>query len=188
MFLERLKDFTKHIEECRYTTESGTIDHKAALQEAVKLLHMTRDRGGIVYVVGNGGSAGIASHFHTDLLKGLEIPSQTLYDSNLITCLGNDYGYEHIFSSPLKLMMTPRDMLVAISSSGKSPNILNAAQVAKEKGANVLTLSGFQADNPLRKLGHLNCYLGCTEYGLVEIGHSFLLHTITDYLHQCKIK
>ena len=188
MFLERLKDFNKHIEECHYTTPNGSLDHKEALQHSVDLLHQTRDNGGIVYVVGNGGSAGIASHFHTDLLKGLEIPSQTLYDANLVTCLGNDYGYEHIFSSPLKLMIKPQDMLVAISSSGKSLNIINAANTAKEKGAKVLTMSGFDPKNPLRSLGDLNCYLSSFEYGLVEMGHFFLLHTITDYIHQCRKK
>lgn len=188
MFLERLKDFNKHIEGCDYTTNTGAIDHKTALSEAVDLLHKTRDRGGIVYVVGNGGSAGIASHFHTDLLKGLQIPSQTLYDPNLVTCLSNDYGYEHVFSSPLNLMITPRDMLVAISSSGKSVNIINAATIAKDKGAFVFTLSGFQKDNPLRTLGHLNCYLNCFEYGLVEMGHFFLLHTIIDHIQQSRCK
>lgn len=190
MFLERLQDLNGHIQGCHYTTPEGAIDHRVALNKAVDLLHQTRDRGGIVYVVGNGGSAGIASHFHTDLVKALQIPSQTLYDPNLVTCLSNDYGYEHVFSSTLKLMLTARDMLVAISSSGQSANILNAVHIAKEKGASIFTLSGFKNDNPLRSMGHLNCYLNCSEYGLVEMGHFFLLHTIIDYIqkNRCNTK
>lgn len=134
-------------------------------------------------MIGNGGSAGIASHFHTDLVKTLKIPAQTLYDANLMTCLGNDYGYEHIFSSSLQLVMRPQDLLVAISSSGKSPNILNAAKTAREKKAGLFTLSGFAEDNPLRQIGDLNYYINIADYGLVETGHFFLLHTIIDCLH-----
>jgi D-sedoheptulose 7-phosphate isomerase len=149
---------------------------------AAVLLLQTRQKRGIVYVIGNGGSAGIASHFVTDLMKTLEIPASTLFDSNLMTCIGNDYGYESVFSHPLNMILRPESLLVAISSSGKSRNILQAVSTARNKGARVMTLSGFSDDNPLRKKGDLNFYLPADEYGLVEMGHFFLLHTIVDHL------
>lgn len=184
MFLERANVLARVIENCIYTAGAANIDHKQALQMASSALLQTRERGGIVYVIGNGGSAGIASHFHTDLMKTLEIPSVSLYDSNLTTCVSNDYGYEHVFSHPLKILLREEDFLVAISSSGKSRNILNGVEAAQAKGARVMTLSGFLPGNPLRKGGNLNFYLDSQEYGLVEMGHFFLLHTMIDYLQQ----
>jgi D-sedoheptulose 7-phosphate isomerase len=135
---------------------------------------------GIVYVIGNGGSAGIASHFANDLLKALHIPSQTLYDSNLMTCLSNDLGYEHVFSFPLEKLLKPNDLLVVISSSGKSPNILNATRVAIQRNVPLITLSGFLASNPLRSQGSLNFWIDRSDYGLVESAHFVILHSLID--------
>ena len=151
-----------------------------ALQRARELLLRTKERQGIVYVVGNGGSAGIASHFCIDLLNTLAIPASTLVDSSVMTCMANDYGYEHVFDIPLRTLLKPADLLVAISSSGQSPNILNAVQTAIEKDSDVITFSGFAENNPLRTLGALNFWLSSRDYGLVEMGHFFLLHTLVD--------
>lgn len=184
MFLERIDLLAQLVQKCHYSAAGKSIDHKQALQMVSSALLQTRERGGVVYVIGNGGSAGIASHFHTDLMKTLEIPSMTLYDSNLNTCISNDLGYEYIFSEPLKTLLREEDLLVAISSSGKSRNILNAVEVARNKGAQVVTLSGFLPDNPLKGEGNLNFYIESKEYGMVEMAHFFLLHTIIDYLQQ----
>lgn len=181
MFSKRLKDLDRTVESAIYTTDEGAISETKALSSVIEMLSSTKERGGVVYVIGNGGSSGIASHFHTDLCKALKVPSQTFYDPNLMTCLANDYGYNQVFSYPLGLMASERDMLVAISSSGRSPNIVEAAKVARSKGTTVFTLSGFANNNPLREIGQLNCYLPATEYGLVEMGHFFVLHTITDF-------
>ncbi|MDR3623834.1 MAG: SIS domain-containing protein [Chlamydiales bacterium] len=180
MFVKRLEELVQLVKECVYTTHEGVIEEESALQLAHSLLHDTEEAKGIVYVIGNGGSAGIASHFCTDLLKALGIPASTLVDSNLLTCIGNDLGYENVFSKPLQTLMHSQDLLVAISSSGKSPNIINAADVAREKGAKVITLSGFANNNPLRTKGDLNFWLKASDYGLVETGHFSLLHTIVD--------
>src|SRR5690606_15470472 len=141
---------------------------KEALKQAHDLIRKTKQNGGIVYVIGNGGSAGIASHFSNDLMKALQIPSQTFYDSNLLTCLANDIGYQNVFSYPLDLMLKPQDLLVAISSSGESPNILNAGEIARSHNAALMTLSGFNASNPLRAMGDLNFWVDRKDYGLVE--------------------
>ncbi|OGN64791.1 MAG: hypothetical protein A2888_00015 [Chlamydiae bacterium RIFCSPLOWO2_01_FULL_28_7] len=142
--------------------------------------HFIENTRGNVYVIGNGGSAGIASHFCNDLIKALKIASNTLVDSNVLTCLANDYGYENCFSEALKVNMKRDDLLVAISSSGNSKNIINAVNVAKNKKVNVISLSGFLQNNLLRSLGTLNFWLDACDYGLVEMGHFFLLHTLVD--------
>lgn len=137
-------------------------------------------------MVGNGGSAAIASHAVIDLLNMGSVRALTLHDTAVITCISNDYGYEHVYEKQIKQLMTSRDILIAISSSGQSKNILNAVKVAKGNRAKVLTLSGFSSENPLRKLGDVNIWLNSTDYGFVEIGHAFVLHNITDRLNLIK--
>jgi D-sedoheptulose 7-phosphate isomerase len=178
--MKRLDDLSALIERCQCTGSQGILELEEALQQARDFLLRTKERQGIVYVVGNGGSAGIASHFCIDLLNTLGIPASTLVDSNVMTCMANDYGYDHVFDIPLRTLLKPTDLLVAISSSGQSLNILNAVQVAVEKESSVITFSGFAEDNPLRKLGNLNFWLPAADYGLVEMGHFFLLHTLVD--------
>ncbi len=184
MFSHRLEELAQSVRECSYTSFDGEISSKQALDRAQQLLFETKRLGGIVYVVGNGGSAGIASHFCNDLMKSRQIPSQTLYDTNLLTCLANDIGYENVFSYSLQRLLKPHDALVAISSSGKSPNILNAVYVARARRTPVMTLSGFDESNPLRTLGALNFWIDRKDYGLVETAHFFLLHTIVDCWNQ----
>ena len=180
-FSNRFQELAEAISSCSYTSLPHSIlPEEAALQACFKLIAETRAQKGIVYVIGNGGSAGIASHFSNDLMKALGIPSQTLYDTNLMTCLSNDLGYENVFSYPLQKLLKPNDLLIAISSSGKSKNILNAAEVALSRKAALVTLSGFLAENPLRRMGQLNFWIDRSDYGLVETAHFFLLHTIID--------
>ncbi len=180
MFHTRFEELADSVRSCSYTSNEGSLTEQQALQKAQNALLQTRKGGGIVYVIGNGGSAGIASHFSNDLMKALQVPSQTFYDSNLLTCLSNDIGYQNVFSYPLEQLLKPHDLLVAISSSGKSPNILNACSVARTRGAPLITLSGFNSSNPLRTLGELNFWINRKDYGLVETAHFFLLHTIID--------
>jgi len=177
MFQSRLEALNRSLDECVVTDSAGALTVDQGLGRTAKLIQSCR---GIVYVIGNGGSAGIASHFSNDLMKALHVPSQTLYDSNVVTCLSNDIGYEHVFSYQLHKLLKPSDLLVAISSSGKSANILNATRVAAEQRVPAITLSGFLPDNPLRTSGALNFWVGKTDYGLVESAHFFLLHTLVD--------
>ncbi|WP_194847350.1 SIS domain-containing protein [Candidatus Neptunochlamydia vexilliferae] len=176
MFEKRFSELSNVIQNCVYSSDT-LLNQNEALDLFHKMLQETK---GTAFVIGNGGSAGIASHFAIDLLNALKVPAQTLYDSNVMTCISNDYGYEEVFSRPLDLLLKKEDLLICISSSGSSQNILNGAAVAKEKGSPVITLSGFEPDNPLRTLGNLNFYLPVMDYGLVEMGHFFLLHTIID--------
>lgn len=177
MFTSRFQELSDALTSSEYTILERAINEEEAFRLARKMISGCR---GIVYVIGNGGSAGIASHFSNDLMKALKIPSQTFYDSNLMTCLANDIGYENVFSYPLEKLLKSEDLLVAISSSGKSPNILKAAEVAQSRGTSLITFSGFSEINPLRRKGQLNFWVDRKDYGLVETVHFFLLHTIID--------
>lgn len=176
MLLERFNALQIAIKQLQVTARTPISIDQGLLDTCRFISNMK----GIVYVIGNGGSAGIASHFANDLLKALSIPAATLVDSNVLTCLANDLGYEHIYAHALKIMMKPEDVLVAISSSGQSENILKAVKVAKNIQAPVITLSGFLEDNPLRGMGNVNFFIDKSDYGLVEMGHFFILHTLID--------
>lgn len=137
-----------------------------------------------LYIVGNGGSAGVAAHAVTDFFNVAKICAMTLHESSLLTCMANDFGYENAVARMLSQLLNPGDIVMVISSSGNSMNMRNAATVANEKGAYVVTLTGFLADNPLRSLGHMNIWLDSDDYGFVEVGHQFILHNIADRFNE----
>jgi D-sedoheptulose 7-phosphate isomerase len=159
-------------------------DKPVAFADAYDLLTMkiraTHNAGNKLMFIGNGGSAGIASHMAIDYSKNGGIRSTAFNDGAALTCLSNDLGYENVFAKQVELHARSGDMLVAISSSGKSPNILKACEEAVKSGCYILSLSGFGADNPLRKCGDLNFYVNSMEYGFVEITHLALIHAILD--------
>jgi D-sedoheptulose 7-phosphate isomerase len=130
--------------------------------------------------VGNGGSAAIASHMAVDYSKNGGIRALAFNDASFLTCLGNDLGYENVFAKQIELHAAAGDLLVAISSSGRSPNIINAVEVARDRDCQIVTLSGFAADNPLRRLGAYNLYVPSPSYGFVEISHLAVCHCILD--------
>lgn len=131
-------------------------------------------------VVGNGGSAAIAIHTLTDYANAGGFKTLDLFSPSLLTCMANDYGYENVFAKPVEMLAESDDMLFAISSSGSSPNILNACASALGKNCYVVTFSGFSPDNTLRKIGHMNFYVPSTHYGFVELTHQIILHCILD--------
>lgn len=135
---------------------------------------------GKVIFVGNGGSAAIASHLAIDFGKNGGYRAIALNDGAALTCLANDLGYDRVFARQIEMLGRPADMLVAISSSGASPNILQAVTAARAIGAWVLTLSGFSPDNPLRTMGDLNLHVASDRYGPVELSHLALLHAVLD--------
>lgn len=153
---------------------------EAAVVSMGKAMRKAHDAGNRIFFVGNGGSAGICSHMATDCSKNGGIRSSALNDGSVLTCLGNDYGYEHVFAKQLEWHARKGDVVVAISSSGKSANILNAADVARRKGCKLFTYSGFSADNPLRKRGDVNVFVDSPEYGFVEVGHLAIMHGVLD--------
>ncbi|MFA5160934.1 MAG: SIS domain-containing protein [Elusimicrobiales bacterium] len=151
-----------------------------AAEAAYSLMRRAAAAGGKVIIIGNGGSAGIASHISLDLWKNGGIRSLAFNDPSLLTALANDLGTERIFEAPVREFAESRDALIAISSSGKSPNIINAVKAAAEKGCAVITMSGFAPDNPLRGAGAVNFYVPDTGYGFVETVHAGLCHCLVD--------
>ncbi len=135
-----------------------------------------------IIFVGNGGSAGIASHQAIDYWKNGGIRATAFNDASLLTCISNDYGYEHVFAKPIEMFAEPGDAVIAISSSGQSANILAACTASRLRGCSLITLSGFKEDNPLRRLGDINLYVPSHSYGFVEVLHLALSHCVLDGL------
>jgi len=154
----------------------------AALEQAVERVRSTAAADGKVIVVGNGGSASIASHFSLDLARTGGIRAINFNEAGLLTCLSNDHGYEEWVERALEMYADPGDLVVLISSSGQSENILRGAQAARRSGLHLITLSGFSTDNPLRRLGDINLWVDSDVYNLVEGVHSVWLSSLADAL------
>jgi D-sedoheptulose 7-phosphate isomerase len=152
------------------------------LERVAELLRVTRERKGRIFIAGNGGSAAIASHAAIDFTKAAGITAECFNEAALITCFANDYGYEHWLERALDFHGKNGDVAVLISSSGRSPNMLNAAKKAREKGMKLVTLSGFSPDNPLRAEGEINLWVDSTSYNMVENTHQVWLLAVCDRL------
>jgi D-sedoheptulose 7-phosphate isomerase len=160
-----------------------TID--AAMAAWVAMTRATAERGGQIYFIGNGGSAGMASHMAADACKNGHLRAIAFNDASLLTATGNDTSYDQVFSLPLQRLGRRGDLVVAISSSGNSPNIVRGLEVSRELGIESITLTGMRGDNRARSLGDLNFYVDRPRYGWVESAHQVILHYWFDqYLDQ----
>lgn len=150
------------------------------LQMAVQLALAAKQAGQRFFFIGNGGSAAIASHMAADWLKAGGVAAMSFNEPALITALANDLGYQHAFSQPLDRHGKRDDLLFAISSSGESWSVINAAFTAHRLGMKIITLSGFAPDNPLHDAGSVNFHVASNQYGLVEVAHHAICHAILD--------
>lgn len=151
-----------------------------AVSEIIRKVKKLKKSGNMLIFIGNGGSASIASHQAVDYWKNGGIPAIAFTDASLLTCISNDYGYEYVFEKPLNMFSKKGDVLIAMSSSGKSKNIINAVKSAKNRNLYIITMSGFSKSNLLRSYGDLNFYVPSNAYGHVEIIHLILCHAILD--------
>lgn len=174
------EQYRKAYEGKLYTNQDGKALSVSAVEHLAEFLRKARAAKKKVFFIGNGGSAGIAVHMTADFLKNGRMRAVDMYGAATITCLGNDYGYEYIFSKQLELLADEGDVLIAISSSGNSPNILLAADMMKMCGGTVVTLTGFREDNKLRQKGDYNLYVPSMEYGIVESIHNRILQQVVD--------
>ena len=177
-YFERLSHL---LQSTQITTRRGqalSLDEGTAA--AVAMLLSAKANLSKVMVIGNGGSAAIASHLQNDLCKAVGVRALVFNEPPLLTALSNDYGYVCVFERPVDLWTDAGDLLVAFSSSGQSQNILRAVRAATTRGCRVLTFSGFQPTNGLRQLGEVNFYVASQAYGYVEVAHSALAHFLTD--------
>lgn len=180
-YIKDLIDKIEHVEIWK-----GTSEKCKSYDEGIKLLlevfTKSKKNKSQLFFVGNGGSSAIASHMTADFMKNGGMNTYSLYDNAVTTCMGNDYGYEYIFSRPMEFLVREGDLVVAISSSGNSQNIVNAIKIAKIKEATVITLTGFQSDNRAKQMGDINLYVPCNKYGIVESIHNLILQQVVDLI------
>ena len=183
-----LDEITVTLQKVEITDEHSNLQIKydESCDFVVSTFKNHRQRNSVVFFIGNGGSAAIASHMTADFMKNGGMKTYSLYDSSVMTCMGNDYGYEEVFSRPLDMLVNEGDLLVAISSSGESKNIINAIEVTKKNKAKVITFTGFEPDNTIRGMGDLNVYVPCKKYGIVESIHNLILQQVVDELVENK--
>lgn len=137
-----------------------------------------------IFLIGNGASASMASHVAADLAKNGHVHTEVFSDLSLITAIANDLSYDEVFAEPLRRRMKSGDMLVAISSSGNSLNVIKAAEEAQKLDGVVVTLSAMKEGNSLAAKGDINFYLPATTYGLAETCHAAILHHWIDKIVQ----
>lgn len=183
-----LDEYTGLLYKIEVTDRDGhPLSFAEGVERAITLIRECTTQGGKIVFIGNGGSAAIAGHIALDYWHAGGMRAVAFNDGPQLTCLSNDHGYEQVFAMPIRMFAEPGDVLVAISSSGKSANILKGINTARALGCKMITLSGFAADNPLRHGGDLNFYLPSSAYGFVESGHELILHCILDLSRESKV-
>jgi D-sedoheptulose 7-phosphate isomerase len=179
-------EFQKALDHIEITDHAGNLlKYDIGIELSVESLLEIQDKNRRIYIIGNGGSAAIASHSAIDFLKNGNIPATSFNDASLLTCLSNDLGYENVFVKPIEMLVRKGDLVICISSSGSSQNIIKAAKAARERDCLVITLSGFYPDNLLRGIGDLNFFVPSFSYGFLEIIHQYILHSILDAKMYC---
>lgn len=171
----------------RVTDKSGKkLTFSQGIGKACDIIISQTVSGKKIIFIGNGGSAAISSHMAVDFWKNGGMKAISFNDGPQLTCIGNDYGYKHVFEKPLEMFADSGDVLIAISSSGRSENILLGVKAAGLKGCRTITLSGFDENNPLSSMGEFNFYVPSKSYGPVEVIHHSICHCIIDTIMKGK--
>lgn len=165
-----------------YVKSDMELNYDVGIQTLVACFTRHKTAGTQIFFIGNGGSSAIASHMTADFMKNGGMKTYSLYDNAVTTCMGNDYGYGFVFSRPLEFLGRKDDLLVAISSSGNSQNIINAIKTANEKNMETITFTGFRKDNKAKQLGTINVYVPSERYGIVESIHNLMLQQVVDMI------
>ena len=175
--LKFMEDYLKRYKKSLFETDVS--------KEMIKMKEMIleiKNKGKKIIIAGNGGSAAMSSHAAVDFTKQGGIRTINFNESDLITCFANDYGYENWVAKAIEFYGDEGDMTILISSSGSSKNILNAVDMSKNLGMDVVTFSGFSKDNPLRKKGDINFWLDSKAYNVVENTHLIWLLMVCDMI------
>lgn len=179
-YLEKITELMLHSQ--IYKRKSRIENWDIGFENILSVFKNVRANEKKCFFCGNGGSAAIASHMTADFMKNGNMHTVSLYDNAVMTCMGNDYGYENVFSEQLRYLMEAGDLLIAISSSGKSQNIINAIKTAHGQDGLVITLTGFLPDNTVKQMGDYNVYVPCESYGMVESVHNVFCQQWVDEL------
>ena len=178
---EYYRNISSLIGSIRVTNNEGDeIEFSHGIEMVGKLINSRVDSDRKIMFIGNGASASISSHMAADFLRNGGMQALAFNDSALLTCISNDYGYEHVFEKPIEIFSQKEDIIFAISSSGESENIVRGVNAARLNGCSVITLSGFKEDNRLCTMGDINFYVPSEIYGLVEVIHHSICHCILD--------
>lgn len=180
--MQYLRQYQDALEQTVMVQENQVLCLSEKINVVLECFRTAKARQSRIFFIGNGGSAAIAQHMTVDYLKNGGMRTHGMHDAAILTCLGNDFGYENVFSKQLELEALVDDIVVAISSSGNSLNIINAVQIAKTKKCKIITLSGFKEDNKLRQMGDCNIYVPSMKYGIVESIHNMILQLIVDLI------
>ena len=151
-----------------------------ALEKIYKSLIFTNKKNKKVIIFGNGGSAAISSHVSVDLTKNARIRSINFNEADLLTCFSNDFGYQKVFSKSLEFYADKGDLVIIISASGRSKNLLEAAKFCKRRKIFLCTLTGFSKSDPLKKMGNINLWVNSKAYNIIENIHQIWLLSIVD--------
>lgn len=174
-----IKDYIKNFSEEVKNTEMLIPE----LIKFANILKKYNNKKNLVHIFGNGGSAAIASHFSLDLTNNTNIKCCSYNDPSLITCFSNDFGYENWVAKSINKYVNKNDLLILISASGKSKNMINGAKAARKKKINkIITLTGFEKNNSLRKKGDINLWINSKQYNVIENIHQFWLLILVDLL------
>ncbi len=155
---------------------------KSKIKKISKYFLRANNRKKKIILFGNGASAAISSHVSVDLTKTLNFRALNFNEADLITCFSNDFGYEQWMSKAIEYYADKGDLIILISSSGKSKNILNAAKKCQALKLDLITLSGFYKNNPLNKYGNINIWVDSKKYNIIETIHQTILLSALDYL------
>lgn len=176
----------------KYVEDSLKLINKDDVEKFVDMLKDAYEKNKMIFIIGNGGSSAIASHFAQDLAKGV-IPDMntekrfkalSLTDNMpFITAVANDDGYENVFASQLKTYSNEGDLLIIISGSGNSPNVISAAKYAKEKKMKLAGITGFDGGK-LKKLSDISIHIEMNDYCTVESIHTIILHYVILHLKE----
>ena len=170
----------KYYADCsKHLSEIDVVDEAILAKD---LILQSKDKGGKLIFAGNGASASIANHASLDFTKQGKVRSVNFNESAFITAFSNDYGYDEWIKKALEFYAESHDVLILISSSGNSPNVINAAKLANEKGINLITFTGFSKDNPLKKRGNINFWIDSKAYNVIEGIHQIWLLSICDLI------
>ncbi len=161
-------------------------DIQRKIIKLIKMILNTKKNKKKIIIVGNGGSAAIASHFSVDMTKNGLIRCINFNESNLLTCFSNDYGYENWVKEALKFYSDNGDLIILISSSGNSLNMINAAKFAKSKKNALVTFTGFYGKNKLSKHGSINFIVNSKSFNFIENTHQYWLLSLVDIISEMK--
>ncbi len=181
-FMEFVEDYYQ-----QYIRVLNAFD-KSSLEPVLDTFLGVRDKGGTLWVAGNGGSAAIGDHTVCDVTKGTHTEGQPTIKSisltsntAMLTALGNDLDYEQVFSQQLKYYLGKNDALLLVSSSGNSPNVVKACEYANSRGVPTIAFVGFKGGK-LRDIAKHCVWIPIENYGMAEDAHQSLMHVTTQYI------